>query len=121
MACFVKLCCIGFLIVLIILLLHTTPMGESTPRSYKHVSMNTSDIIPMNDMVPPDDGPSIMLDEPKKNNDGPNVSATKPEKKIGMNATNAAWYDTVYNGGVLTMLPKGDPLEETAKLYDLNH
>jgi len=81
--------------------------------------MSTSDIIPINDVVPPNDGPSIMLEEPKKKDSGINVLGTKPAKKIGMNATNAAWYDTIYNGGVLTMLPKGDPLEETTKLYDL--
>jgi hypothetical protein len=75
---------------------------------------------PINDIVPPNDGPSIMLDESKKKDNSPNAKGSKPAKKVGMNAANTVWYDTIYHGGTLTSLPKGDPLEETAKLYDLN-
>lgn len=117
MACFRKLCNIVLLVIFVIVLLSMSPCSKASTCKRRAFTFPT-DVIPQNDILPPTDGPSIMLEEPKKVDSDANVSASKPSKEAGMNKANAAWYDSIYNGGILTELPKGDPLERTAQLYD---
>lgn len=119
MGCFKKLCSVALLVVLVIVLLTMSPCKSSTCSRERDVVFPT-DITPINDMLPPNDGPSILLDEPKKKADDPNVKAPKISKIVGVNAANAAWYNTIYHGGTLTKLPNSDAMEETAQLYNLN-
>jgi hypothetical protein len=62
--------------------------------------------IPINDPLPPSDGPSIMMDGPIKKDSGENIKAPKQLVGTNMNRANASWYDTIYHGGMLTMLPR---------------
>jgi hypothetical protein len=81
-------------------------------RQRKRNGVCRTNIVLVNDMTPPDDGPSIMLNEPKKKEEPYCSSINKPAKKVYMDAANAQWYDTIYHGGTSTKLPNDAALGE---------
>lgn len=118
-----RVCAIVFLIIFVIIIIQYMPCSSNaddtdfTPLS----SVHNIDM-PLSDMKPPNDGPSIVIDDENPNKSPANDPCIRgaqvtPLAKGGMSLATRKWYSEIYDGGAPTEVPVMDKDMETAMLY----